>query len=627
MNMRPCSNCAKATDVDPMYIVTFYSYKGGVGRTMALINIAAMLAKKGRKVLIVDFDLEAPGISTYGPFSNLTETKGVVDYVTEYIRTATAPKATEFIAECALGGANVWVMPAGQQNREYAPRLHSIDWAALYEVHSGYLFFEDLKQQWREQQFDYVLVDSRTGHTDVGGICTRQLPDAVVLMFFPNEQNLLGLEDVARNIRDEAQGPRPKNIFLHFCASNVPDLDDEDHILEQKLADAKARLAYNDGPTLIHHYNSLTLLNQTIFSLDRPESRLAKEYGGLESEIVLHNLQDRDGALSALNKLRDAIRTHYETSVNSVLEETLSTISKHHPDDGDIAWRMANISSVLGDLAGETEQLTVAIKHGVSEMTALRRRAAIARLQGRQSDALQDLKTVVTNANVSPFDFLAGVELLREIDQNWIALIQDSPNLAKLDLEQVHRLSTILMTDIRGSKVVVSLIMSTLARNQNKEIQRETMEVRLVLALISLKRFREAMIEMGGDHNAILQSDNVVVVFNFAMAEWGATGEPPSDLMKRVLELSDVDDVRSVNRFQCFAFAHHVCGDKQAALKATKHAMDRIEGIRGREFSCWRYLEVTRSQMQDDLNDMERMIGGERLLPAVFNGDLEHVES
>jgi MinD-like ATPase involved in chromosome partitioning or flagellar assembly len=176
-----------------MHIVTFYSYKGGVGRSMALVNAAAVLAQRGRKVLIVDFDLEAPGISTYKPFACLTDAKGVVEYVSEYIETAAAPNAEDFIVASKLGDANIWAMPAGKRNREYAIRLSSIDWQSLYSIQSGYLFFEDLKEQWKALKFDYVLIDSRTGHTDVGGICTRQLPDAVVVMFFPNDQNLVGL--------------------------------------------------------------------------------------------------------------------------------------------------------------------------------------------------------------------------------------------------------------------------------------------------------------------------------------------------------------------------------------------------------------------------------------------------
>ena len=74
----------------------------------------------------------------------------------------------------------------------------------LYEKRDGYLLFEDLKAQWEQAiNPDYVLIDSRTGHTDTGGICTRQLPDAVAILFFPNEQNLRGLTKVVKDIRAE----------------------------------------------------------------------------------------------------------------------------------------------------------------------------------------------------------------------------------------------------------------------------------------------------------------------------------------------------------------------------------------------------------------------------------------
>ena len=38
-------------------IITFYSYKGGTGRTMALANLAWVLASNEQKVLIIDWDL------------------------------------------------------------------------------------------------------------------------------------------------------------------------------------------------------------------------------------------------------------------------------------------------------------------------------------------------------------------------------------------------------------------------------------------------------------------------------------------------------------------------------------------------------------------------------------------
>ena len=52
----------------PGEVITFYSYKGGTGRTMALSNIAVMLARRQNAtvpILMIDWDLEAPGLHRY----------------------------------------------------------------------------------------------------------------------------------------------------------------------------------------------------------------------------------------------------------------------------------------------------------------------------------------------------------------------------------------------------------------------------------------------------------------------------------------------------------------------------------------------------------------------------------
>ncbi|WP_197459692.1 hypothetical protein, partial [Erythrobacter sp. HI0074] len=71
---------------------------------------------------------------------------------------------------------------------------------------NGAELLDDMKVQWEEfedQGFDYVLIDSRTGNTDIGGICTRQLPDAVAILFMPTRQNTDGLVPIVDLIRTE----------------------------------------------------------------------------------------------------------------------------------------------------------------------------------------------------------------------------------------------------------------------------------------------------------------------------------------------------------------------------------------------------------------------------------------
>lgn len=161
-----------------MYVITFYSFKGGVGRTMALVNVAAELVRHGRKVLVVDFDLEAPGLETYPHLRPPKPHPGVVEYVAEFGRTKQVPDLRNYIYEAkAIGrkGGQLSVMPAGRRDRSYRSALTRLDWKRLYHDQGGFLLFEDTKKGWEQElKSDYVLIDSRTGYTDVLGICTRQ---------------------------------------------------------------------------------------------------------------------------------------------------------------------------------------------------------------------------------------------------------------------------------------------------------------------------------------------------------------------------------------------------------------------------------------------------------------------
>src|ERR1700704_3642913 len=69
-------------------VITFYSYKGGVGRSMALANIGILLAKWGKKTLLIDWDLEAPGLENYfksliPDYPSLAQKEGLMDILYE----------------------------------------------------------------------------------------------------------------------------------------------------------------------------------------------------------------------------------------------------------------------------------------------------------------------------------------------------------------------------------------------------------------------------------------------------------------------------------------------------------------------------------------------------------------
>ncbi|MFC5289486.1 KGGVGR-motif variant AAA ATPase [Actinokineospora guangxiensis] len=182
-------------------IVTFYSYKGGVGRSFALANVAIQLARWGNRVLCVDWDLEAPGLHEY--FRPWIDEPGigVVELVTAAAdgevewRDAVLPAAID-----GLGDGCLHLLAAGRMDEGYVDRVQSISWPRMYSEHDLGWRFETLAAELRAE-YDFVLIDSRTGITDIGGICTAQLPDVLVLCLTPNQQNLTGAIDVARRAR------------------------------------------------------------------------------------------------------------------------------------------------------------------------------------------------------------------------------------------------------------------------------------------------------------------------------------------------------------------------------------------------------------------------------------------
>jgi MinD-like ATPase involved in chromosome partitioning or flagellar assembly len=181
-------------------IVTFYSYKGGVGRSMALANVAVLLAQRGLRVLAVDWDLEAPGLERYfSYYLNDTGGPGLLRMLMAAIEDNSVDwrRFLSLINWGPQAAHPIYLLASGrEQDEDYSSNLETFDWDRFFAKGGGD-FLERLREEWREA-FDIVLIDSRTGLSDAGGICTIQLPDVVVAMFTANHQSLYGVRDVMR---------------------------------------------------------------------------------------------------------------------------------------------------------------------------------------------------------------------------------------------------------------------------------------------------------------------------------------------------------------------------------------------------------------------------------------------
>ncbi|MEU4251408.1 CATRA system-associated protein [Amycolatopsis sp. NPDC026612] len=175
-------------------VFTFYSYKGGVGRSFTLANVAVLLARWGHRVLCLDWDLEAPGLSDY--FRPLLPAKprgGVVDLVDDFKNGRFAPEAHAMRLK-DFGALDF--IAAGTEDAGYVGQVQEIDWEGLYDLGFGE-YLDRCREHWAAN-YDFVLIDSRTGISDIGGICTAHLPDHLVVLFTANRQSIRGAMELAR---------------------------------------------------------------------------------------------------------------------------------------------------------------------------------------------------------------------------------------------------------------------------------------------------------------------------------------------------------------------------------------------------------------------------------------------
>jgi MinD-like ATPase involved in chromosome partitioning or flagellar assembly len=268
-----------------MKTITFYSYKGGVGRSLALVNIATRLSEFGKKVCIIDFDLEAPGLHIKFPTPSVylaDDYKGIVDYVYKFSNEGILDnKIKDYSFDIPVLGGSVplTLIPAGNtSNPKYWMQLSKIDWYNLiYDNPNGLAFFLNLKEVIKKEiKPDYLLIDSRTGISEMSGISLSLLADEVVIIAANNKENLSGARNIIRSLSKGENNILGKQPKINFVLSRVPFTDNpEDRSKEQLLLNRIKReylLPFVKDINIIHSDRELEEVERVKIAYEKDES-------------------------------------------------------------------------------------------------------------------------------------------------------------------------------------------------------------------------------------------------------------------------------------------------------------------------------------------------------------------
>jgi len=312
-------------------IVTFYSFKGGVGRSMALLNTAWLLAQARRRVLMIDFDLEAPGLTwlvrrTQGDEIAADNSKGMIDLLHEYV---TSPETWAFHPDRSEPDLNSFLTEVPSGLRQEGGSLHLMTTAGKLDTYGENLAAVAMKSRafrkvrkafamrFREvlidcERFDYIFVDARTGMSDESYIACKFLCDYLIVFSGLNQQNIEGTGLFLKKVgewRSRQEGPAKVALIAS------PVCEYEDDVKNRRVAEATERLTELTGIELqftdaLPYHPRLSLYEELV-ALQWPESGLGRAYLRLYElirSLASDRFSDWTGRLWEAMQARDIAR-------------------------------------------------------------------------------------------------------------------------------------------------------------------------------------------------------------------------------------------------------------------------------------------------------------------------------
>ncbi len=214
-------------------IISFFSFKGGVGRTSTLVATALTLARNGHRVAIVDLDLEAPGLATIF-LPDKPDKPGVIDYLLEKkIQGQDWKLRTHLINERILlddNGESIQLLPAGTVDKNYLEKLARLDFQNLVNCELETTMLDMLEELNRgAKELDFILMDARAGFHDIGGLAITALSHAAVIFGTQSRQSWAGITHVIRHLASPGVNERLPLILVHSMApaSKIPGRETE----------------------------------------------------------------------------------------------------------------------------------------------------------------------------------------------------------------------------------------------------------------------------------------------------------------------------------------------------------------------------------------------------------------
>lgn len=271
-----------------MSVISFYSYKGGTGRTTTMANAAVLLAQKGYNVACVDLDINAPGLDIVLGVDECLPDRFITDYF-KGMRVVLEEMCVEF----SEGEYGRKIENAGLKGKVYifpTPRVSGVrGFGAVIDGMKDLLepLFEKIYER---LQVDHILADARSGYARESAVLLPKSDKIFVSTRF-SKQHIIGTAEMlgAIKIIQEALQRDNKKLDYYPVVNDIPlDLPILDERILNEFTEKYEAIAIRENKELRWADRIVVLddMNKKDGESQRQHEELLKGYNKIMASII-----------------------------------------------------------------------------------------------------------------------------------------------------------------------------------------------------------------------------------------------------------------------------------------------------------------------------------------------------
>lgn len=251
-------------------IISVHSFRGGTGKSNLVANMATQLALQGRRVGIVDTDIQSPGVHVLFGFDGTELEHSLNEYLwsRETVEAVAFPLHEREDAERPfLKDTRLWLVPSSVHPSDIARVLRE-----GYDVNRLQQGFHRLI---RSLNLDYLIVDTHPG-LDEETLLVIAMSNVLVLLLRADKQDIHGTE-VTVEIARKLEVPK-----LRLVVNQVPERFD----FAQIAAETHARYDVPVAGMLPLSEDVAANASANVFSVLQPEHPWSKAMAAITADVV-----------------------------------------------------------------------------------------------------------------------------------------------------------------------------------------------------------------------------------------------------------------------------------------------------------------------------------------------------